>query len=502
MINDFKVLTVITILLFKKIDYQLLTPFYRKIKQAIMRQLFILLTLLLCINIQAREITILAKIKNPTVSEINFSFTIDALIEENKLTIANLNERNEAYFILDFQGSNIVTVNYNDYYFDIFIENENRIEFTFDTKDIINSLKFSGETATNNNAFAKYRKQFESSKKIEKFNKGYLSCNLLAKDVADAKSKELKDYEEDITASFKEKMNYAQSLNTISSGFKIYLNRKISYGTGISRLAYFIVNEAKMTPYDIEKAEIRHEFKTKNKQENDALTHTDYTNFWISYIYFNYLRKEYKDPNPGFGFYEIGNKELKSETRDWTLSKLLINAKKENYIAIANQKFDSFKENISHEKYINKVAKYYDGIIQLSDEDAAPEFLLKDKNGKIRSLSEFQGQIVYISYWATWCKPCLMGFRKTIAVRNQMKDIGVILLNICLDEQESTWYNTMGRIPMPGVNLYAGNDEELKLNYDLSKLPAYYIIDKEGNFAYLPEGSRDILAEFRKMVRE
>ena len=131
-----------------------------------MRQLFILLTLLLCINIQAREITILAKIKNPTVSEINFSFTIDALIEENKLTIANLNERNEAYFILDFQGSNIVTVNYNDYYFDIFIENENRIEFTFDTKDIINSLKFSGETATNNNAFAKYRKQFESSKKI------------------------------------------------------------------------------------------------------------------------------------------------------------------------------------------------------------------------------------------------------------------------------------------------------------------------------------------------
>jgi hypothetical protein len=122
MINDFKVLTVITILLFKKIDYQLLTPFYRKIKQAIMRQLFILLTLLLCINIQAREITILAKIKNPTVSEINFSFTIDALIEENKLTIANLNERNEAYFILDFQGSNIVTVNYNDYYFDIFIE--------------------------------------------------------------------------------------------------------------------------------------------------------------------------------------------------------------------------------------------------------------------------------------------------------------------------------------------------------------------------------------------
>jgi peroxiredoxin len=321
-------------------------------------------------------------------------------------------------------------------------------------------------------------------------------------DVTAAQSKELQLYEETITGLFQEKMNYAQSLNGISSGFKMYLNRKISYGTGVSRLTYFIVNEDKMTPYDIEKAEIRHEFRTKNVQENDALAQLDYTNFWTAYIYFNYLRKEYKDPNPGFGFYEIANKELKDETRDWTLTKLLINAKKENYVAIADQNFASFKENATNRKYVDKVAKYYDGIIEATTEGAAPEFLLKDSDGKVRSLSEFQGKVIYVSYWATWCKPCLMGFRKTVAVREQMEDLGVVLLNICLDEDEATWYETMTRISMPGTNLYAGNDEELKINYDLSKLPAYYIIDKNGNFAYLPEGSRDILEEFRKMVSE
>jgi thiol-disulfide isomerase/thioredoxin len=467
-----------------------------------MKNLLLVLTLFLCINLQAREITILAKVKNPTSREMNFAFTVDALNEENKLTIANLNAQNEVYFILDFQGSDIVTANYNGYYFDIFIENENRIEFSFDANDVVNSLNFSGESEANNNAFAKYRKQFEPNGKTEKYSKGYLSCDLLARDIADAKSKEMRVYEETITVSFREKMNYAQSLSDISSGFKTYLNRKISYGTGVSRLTYFIVNEEKMTPYDIEKAEIRYEFKTKNVQENVALTQSDYTNFWITYIYFNYLRKEYKDPNPGFGFYEIGNKELKDETRDWTLAKLLINAKKENYIAIADQKFASFKESVSNKKYVDKVAKYYDGIIESTTEGAAPEFLLKDSDGKVRSLSEFQGKVVYISYWATWCKPCLMGFRKTIAVREQMEDLGIVLLNICLDENEETWYSTMGRVPMPGTNLYAGNDEELKLNYDLSKLPSYYIIDKNGNFAYLPEGSRDILAEFRKLANE
>jgi thiol-disulfide isomerase/thioredoxin len=467
-----------------------------------MKHLLILLTLFFCVNLQAREITVLGKVKNPTSSEMDFSFTVDALNEENKLTIVNLNEQNEVYFIFDFQGTNIVTVNYNGYYFDVFIENENRIEFNFDAKDIANSLKFLGEGAVNNNALAKYRKQFEPNGKTEKFDKGYLSCYLLAKDIADSKLKELRVYEEAITALFKEKMNYAQSLNDISGGFKTYLNRKISYGTGTSRLTYFIVNEDRITPYEIEKAEIRHEFRTKNLQENNAITQSDYTNFWIAYIYFNYLRKEYKDSNPGFGFYEIADKELHDETRGWTLAKLLINAKKENYVAIADQKFVSFKESATNRKYVDKVAKYYDGLIEATTEGAASEFLLKDSDGKVRSLSEFQGKVVYVSYWATWCKPCLMGFRKTTAVRDQMEDLGVVLLNICLDENEATWYETMSRVPMLGINLYAGNDDELKINYDLSKLPTYYIIDKNGNFAYLPEGSRDILEEFRKMVNE
>ena len=88
-----------------------------------MRILLFLLAILCCTNIEAREIVILAKVKNPTVTEMNFSFTVNDLIDENKLTIAKLNEKNEVYFILDFKGKdNIVNVNYNDMSFDIFID--------------------------------------------------------------------------------------------------------------------------------------------------------------------------------------------------------------------------------------------------------------------------------------------------------------------------------------------------------------------------------------------
>lgn len=137
-----------------------------------------------------------------------------------------------------------------------------------------------------------------------------------------------------------------------------------------------------------------------------------------------------------------------------------------------------------------------------SQSEKAPAFTLKDSENKLHSLSDFEGKVVYISFWATWCKPCLMGFRQTTAIRNQLEDIGVVLLNVSLDESETIWQGTISRVPMPGINLYAGNDETLKLNYELSKLPSYYIVDKAGNLAYLPDGSRDVLEEFRKLVNE
>lgn len=466
-----------------------------------MRILLLILGLFCGLNSQAREVIILAKVNNPVVKEMSFSFTVDALIEESKLTIANINERNEVYFILDFKGDNIVTADYNGYVFDIFIENEARIEFEFDANDIANTMKFTGEGAANNNTFAAFRKQFEGNGKTIKYNKGYLSCYLATADVNNAKSKSLSEYDAAVNKQYNSKMKFIQNKTNITEGFKAYLNKRISYGTGTAKLAYFIVNEETITPKKIQTAEAKHQFRNNTKQADKDLTHNDYCNFWISYIYFNSLGKEYQASNDGLNFYDIATKELKSETKDWTLSKILINAKKENYLTIAEKKFDAFKDS-ADKKYLNKVVEFYNGILELSDEGAAPEFILKDSNGKLRSLSEFQGQVVYISYWATWCKPCLMGFRKTIAVRNQMEDLGVVLLNICLDENESTWLSTMSRIPMPGINLYAGNNEDLKINYDLSKLPAYYIIDKDGNFTYLPEGSRDVLAEFRKLVNQ
>ena len=36
----------------------------------------------------------------------------------------------------------------------------------------------------------------------------------------------------------------------------------------------------------------------------------------------------------------------------------------------------------------------------------APDFTLTDQNGEVHTLSDYQGQTVFLNFWATWCPPC------------------------------------------------------------------------------------------------
>ena len=66
--------------------------------------------------------------------------------------------------------------------------------------------------------------------------------------------------------------------------------------------------------------------------------------------------------------------------------------------------------------------------------DRAPlDFTLKDMNGKDVPLDSFEGKVVLINFWATWCGPCKAEIPDLVAIQAKYKN-DLVILGISVDD--------------------------------------------------------------------
>src|SRR5689334_13028873 len=69
---------------------------------------------------------------------------------------------------------------------------------------------------------------------------------------------------------------------------------------------------------------------------------------------------------------------------------------------------------------------------EVKDHPVAPDFSLADPDGKKLSLKNFQGKLVLLNFWATWCEPCRKEMPTLVRLRNEFKSKGfeVVAVNV------------------------------------------------------------------------
>ncbi len=63
----------------------------------------------------------------------------------------------------------------------------------------------------------------------------------------------------------------------------------------------------------------------------------------------------------------------------------------------------------------------------------APDFTVKDLKGREISLSNYSGKVVFLNFWATWCRPCKTEIPDFIEAYNQYKDKGMEIIGISVE---------------------------------------------------------------------
>ena len=113
--------------------------------------------------------------------------------------------------------------------------------------------------------------------------------------------------------------------------------------------------------------------------------------------------------------------------------------------------------------------------------------ILSDLEGKSFDLNDYEGNVIILNIWATWCKPCIAEFESLEKVREKFKDKNIKI--VAVSNEDLKLINSF--LDKRNFDL-----EFIKLNGDLSyfnaySLPTTVVFDKNGDESFRLTGGVD-----------
>jgi len=126
-----------------------------------------------------------------------------------------------------------------------------------------------------------------------------------------------------------------------------------------------------------------------------------------------------------------------------------------------------------------------------SDSAKAPQFTLPDINGNQVSLSDFDGKVVILDFWATWCPPCVKEVPHFIELYDEYKEQGFEMVGISLDARGANDVKPFVEKMNVNYTMLIGNQDVTKQYGGIGGIPTTFVIDKAGQIRQKYVGYRE-----------
>ena len=121
----------------------------------------------------------------------------------------------------------------------------------------------------------------------------------------------------------------------------------------------------------------------------------------------------------------------------------------------------------------------------------APAFRLMDLDGKVHSLSDYKGKVVFLNFWATWCGPCKVEMPAMEALYQAFQSQGMEILAVSVDQQGAAVTRPFKEAMGLSFPILHDSDYQVGLTYGARTLPMTYVIDRQGVIRQRVFGARD-----------
>ncbi|MCW9013611.1 MAG: redoxin family protein [Gammaproteobacteria bacterium] len=119
-----------------------------------------------------------------------------------------------------------------------------------------------------------------------------------------------------------------------------------------------------------------------------------------------------------------------------------------------------------------------------------PEFALKDLDGELRNITEWDGKVLLVNFWATWCPPCKKEIPAFMNLQQQYGKDGFQVIGIAIDDEQSVadYSDTIGiNYPiMPGE--IAAAEIARRYGNRINALPFTAFVGRDGKIAVTKPG--------------
>ncbi len=116
-------------------------------------------------------------------------------------------------------------------------------------------------------------------------------------------------------------------------------------------------------------------------------------------------------------------------------------------------------------------------LTSFSKAQTAPDFIVTIEP-KLH-LSDLKGDVIYLDFWASWCKPCRRSFPWMNRMQNKYADKGFKVITVNLDKKPDLMKQFLKKYPAEFI-VVKDPQAEIADAYQIQSMPSSYLINRQG----------------------
>jgi len=120
-------------------------------------------------------------------------------------------------------------------------------------------------------------------------------------------------------------------------------------------------------------------------------------------------------------------------------------------------------------------------LISSMEKTGVPDFELEKMDGTPFKLSQHEGKITIINFWASWCNPCVEEFPSMIKLIDHFGDrLQIVAVSTDDDKKDIAVFLKAFGLPRPGFEVVWDKKKEAMKKFGIEKVPESFLIAKDG----------------------